>query len=311
MKKRLYSSGLLFLAMFASFGMQSDFSVAKGSYLGQKPPGIMPEVFGSGIISTDDDEGSSGFLKDGSLFVFRRSLSDGDKNDIFTTEMKNGSWTRPAPAPFGSRFSDGDYTVAPDDRTLYFTSRRSLQGKDEESKSSNIWVTEISEKGWSTPRALPYPVNTEYSESYPSVTRDGTIYFFSRRPGGIGGSDIYVSRFVEGKYTEAMNLGPVINTGEDEWDPFIAADESFLIFCSKKPGGYGRDDLYVAFRKNDGTWAEPVNMGEHFNSSGLDNRPYITPDWKYFFYVSAIRGNRDIFWSDAKIIETFRPEELR
>jgi Tol biopolymer transport system component len=281
---------------------RGDLSVLKGSYLGQKPPGVIPKVFAPGIVSTEANEGCSGFLNDATLYVFKRTYSDTNRRDIFMTEMKNGGWTQPIPAPFDSRFSDGDFTVAPDGKTLYFTSRRSLRGEDKESDSSNIWITEIRGGDWSEPYALEYPVNTEHHDSYPSVTQEGTIYFFSRRPGGLGKSDIYRSRLINGKYKEAENLGPVINTTEDEWDPFIAADESFLIFCSTKPGGYGRDDLYVTFRRQDDSWTEPVNFGDDFNSSGLDNRPYITPDGKYFFFVCAVNGNRDIYWVDAKII---------
>jgi len=149
LKRQFYLSCFLLLVMCASFGLQNDFPVLKGPYLGQKPPGIIPEIFASGIISTDANEGSSGFLRNGSVFVFSRSHSDTDKSEIYMTQMKNGTWTQPEPAPFDSRFSDGDYTVASDGRTLYFTSRRSLRGKDEESESSNIWVTEIMEGDWS------------------------------------------------------------------------------------------------------------------------------------------------------------------
>lgn len=302
MKRQFYFLGLLIIILCLSYGQQNDFPILKGPYLGQKPPGLTPDIFAPGIISTDANEGCSGFLREGALFVFSQTKSESDTKEIFITEMKNGAWTQPEQAPFDSRHSDGDFTVAPDGRTVYFTSRRSLYEKDEKSDSSNIWVTEIIEGNWLAPRPLEYPVNTEYSDSYPSVTQDGTIYFFSRRPGGLGGSDIYMSRFIDGKYTEVENLGAVINTREDEWDPFIAPDESFLIFCSTKDGGFGRDDLYVSFRIQDGSWAEPVNMGEHFNSSGLDNRPYITPDGKYFFFVSATSGSRDIYWVDAKVI---------
>ena len=310
MKLKAISVGILLsiIFVFISYTQQHDFPVLKGPYLGQKPPGMIPEIFAPGVISTDVNEGCSGFLRNGTLFVFRQSRSDTDKREIFITEMKNGAWTRPVAAPFDSI---GDFTVAPDGKTLYFTSRRSLYGKDGESESSNIWITEIKDGSWSEPRPLEYPVNTEHSDSYPSVTQDGTIYFFSRRPGGLGESDIYRSRLINGKYIEAENLGPVINTEEHEWDPFIAADESFLVFCSTKAGGYGRDDLYIAFRREDGSWTKPVNMGENFNSSGLDNRPYITPDGKYFFYVNAKRGNRDIYWVDAKIIENLKPKELK
>lgn len=86
----------------------------------------------------------------------------------------------------------------------------------------------------------------------------------------------------------------------------MAADESYLIFCSTKPGGYGRDDFYISFRNEKGSWSKPVNMGEKINSPGSDNRPYITPDGKFFFFTSMKRGNRDIYWVDAEIIAEFR-----
>ncbi len=220
-------------------------------------------------------------------------------------------WSRPQPAPFDSRYGDGDFTAAPDGKTLYFTSSRPLDGKNMEPIPSNIWVTTIKDGEWSKPHPLGPSLNTEYGESYPAVTEKGTIYFFSRRPGGFGKADIYRSRLKNGDYTEAENLGSVINTGYEEWDPFIAADESFLVFCSTKPGGFGRDDLYISFRRQDGTWTKPLNLGEDFNSYIMDNRPCVTPDGKYFFFISGKSGNRDVYWVDAKFITKLKLKDIR
>jgi hypothetical protein len=289
----------------------SDFPNLSSPYLGQKPPGMTPEVFAPGIISTDANEASSAFLYDASVFVYRRDSDDPVKNGIFFMKLENEKWTEPISAPFDSKYSDGDFTAAPDGKTLYFTSSRPLDSNDEEGVRSNIWVTQFLDEEWSDPRPLEYPVNTRYSDSFPSVTETGTVYFFSRRPGGFGKADVYRSRLVDSKYAEVENLGPVINTAGEEWDPFIAHDESFLIFCSTKPGGYGRDDLYISFHKKDGMWTEPVNLGEYFNSFTMDNRPYITPDRKYFFFISGKSGNRDVYWVDAEFIEELKPEELK
>jgi Tol biopolymer transport system component len=76
------------------------------------------------------------------------------------------------------------------------------------------------------------------------------------------------------------------------------------------PGGLGHDDLYVTFKQGDGSWSQPVHMGKEINTEKSENRPYVSPDGKYFFYTSSKRGNRDIYWVDAKIIEDLRPKNL-
>jgi Tol biopolymer transport system component len=97
-----------------------------------------------------------------------------------------------------------------------------------------------------------------------------------------------------------------LNTEHHEWDPFIAPDESSLTFCSTKPGGLGRDDLYITFRDESGGWTTPVNMGDEVNSPRSENRPYVTVDGRYFFYTSGKRGNRDIYWVSASFLDQSR-----
>ena len=132
------------------------------------------------------------------------------------------------------------------------------------------------------------------------------MYFFSRRPGGYGTSDLYLSEFVEGEYEPPINLGPKLNTEHHEWDTYTAPDESYMIYCSTKPGGLGEDDLYVTFRESEGAWRDPVHLGNEINTKGSENRPYVSPDGRYLFYTSTVRGNRDIYWVDAGIIKDFR-----
>jgi Tol biopolymer transport system component len=267
---------------------------------------MVPEVFAPGVISTDAGEGCSVFYKDGTVFIYKQSSSRENLQDIYITEVADGTWSPPVLAPFDTEYSDGDFTIAPDEKTLFISSRRPVMEGGEALTESNIWVTERIEGEWSQPLLVESPVSTEHHDSYPCVTEDGTLYFFSRRPGGFGKSDMYRSRLENGKYVEAENLGPVINTGEHEWDPYIAPDESYLIFCSTKSGGFGEDDFYITFRNQDGSWSEPVNMGEDFNSSASENRPFVTADGKYLFFTSTKSGNRDIYWVDARVIETFR-----
>ena len=114
---------------------------------------------------------------------------------------------------------------------------------------------------------------------------------------------------IDGEYQDPVNLGPKLNTKYHEWDTYLAPDESYMIYCSTKPEGLGDDDLYVTFKQRDGSWSDPIHMGNEINSEKSENRPYVSPDGKYLFYASTVRGNRDIYWVDARIIEKLRPDE--
>ncbi len=295
---------------------QDDFPVLRGPYLGQKPPGMMPKVFAPGIISTKNYNEAlfCAYMDGDSLFLFTRS-SPGSSGQIYypihIMELKDGEWTRPYRASFHNEPCDQNLSIIPDGKTLYFGSRRSKDGTGESPKGFNIWVVRRTAYGFSNPRMLDPPVNSDDYDIFPSTSKDGTLYFFSERSGGYGHADIYRSRLVDGKYADVENIGPPVNTENSEIDPFIAADESYLIYCSKTLDGYGGHDLYITFRKQDGSWREPVNMGPEINSSAYDWIPYVTSDGRYFFFTSDRSGDYDIYWVDARIIEELRRKQLK
>ncbi|MFC2169326.1 hypothetical protein ACFLRM_02005, partial [Acidobacteriota bacterium] len=260
--------------------------------------------FAPGIISTDANEGCCSFSKDGHLFLFARGGSD--LNGILLMQQVDGVWSKSQLAPFSAGKYDWDFMLAPDSKTVFMSSGRPIREGGSPERDYRIWVSEKIDQGWSEPLLLPPPVNTGEHDSYPSLTVDGTLYFFSNRQGGYGEGDIYRSRKRQDKYTDVENLSNPINTKFHEVDPFIAPDESFLIFCSEKPGGFGKADIYISFRKNDKSWSVPVNMGEKINSPFSEYIPSITPDGKYFFFTSNKSGNRDIYWVKANIIDELK-----
>jgi hypothetical protein len=284
----------------------------EGPYLGQTAPGNKAEVFAPGIISTKKAEGCSGFLKNGTVFVWSAMDPDSDwrYKSTFWMELRDGKWTEAEPVPFND-LSPYNFTVAPDDKSLYFTAIRSPEDHGILLEQSNIWVVVKTVDRWSDPLMLGPSINTDpFYENYPSVTTDGTIYYMSRREEGMGKTDIYRSRWFEGIFQNAENLGPVINTEESDQDPFIAPDESYLIVCLDKEEGYGGYDLYVSFRLDDGAWSPPRNMGKDINSPGAEFRPYVTPDGRYLFFTSSRSdsGNGDIYWVDAAVISDLKQE---
>ena len=285
---------------------QDDSPMLKGPYLGQQPPGMTPEIFAPGIISTDASEGCCSFSKDGRLFLFVRGRSE--LPGILMMEQKDGIWTKPRLSPFSAGRYDWDFMLAPDSKTVFVSSGRPLRDGGSPERNYRIYVSEKIKSGWSDPLLLPYPVNTGEHDSYPSVTEDRTLYFFSNRKGGLGKGDIYRSRLINNRYSEIENLDEPINSEYHEVDPFIAPDETYLIFCSDRPGGYGKDDFYIVFRKEDKSWTDPVNMGEKINSPFQEYIPSVTPDGKYFFFTTNKSGNRDIYWVDAKVIQDLKPD---
>jgi Tol biopolymer transport system component len=295
----IYAGILLsIIIVLAGHAQQDDFPVLKGPYFGQKPPGMTPEVFAPGIVSTAQGEFNAAFSPDGKEFYFSVNEPGGRETMRFMTYEKN-RWTSPKPAPFVSPQNDCDPIFSHDGSRLYFISTRPKNDRSR-SRDWDIWYVERIDGGWSDPINIGPPVNSDVDEYYVSLTKDGTIYFASNRPGGLGSFDIYRSRLVDGYYIKPENLGTAINTKYLEHDPFIAPDENYLLFTSvDRPGGFGTGDLYISSCQKDGTWSEAKNLGKAFNTNGYDFCPIVSPDGKYFFFTR--KG--DVYWVRVEAIK--------
>ena len=284
---------------------QEVFPVLKGQYFGQVPPGMTPEVFAPGIISTKAIEASLTFSYDSHFLVFRRGFRE--DTEIYLAEHKAGVWTEPVQAPFFEKqYGFGDFTFSPNEPVLYFTTEKPLKPGRAMADSSNLWNVEYDNGEWLIPTPIGSAINTPLHESYPSVSNNKTLYFFRRFDAENGLSNIMYSEFINGGYSAPINMGKEINTQWDEWDPSISPDGSFLIFCSTKPSGFGRDDLYVSFRAADGSWSDAVNLGDEVNSEESENRPFITADGKYLFYNKSSAEGRDVYWADLGVVQKLR-----
>jgi tetratricopeptide (TPR) repeat protein len=314
----------LTLVFFLLSGCAADdeFSDLKGPYLGQDPPGSVPELFMPGLISTHDMNHCVGFLEAGKVCVY--SIAGKGTYSLYETD---GRWTRPETVPWQNDRGSTDFTVGPDGHTVFFQSRRPTTPGDDKLES-NTWKVEWAGEGWGEPFPLPQPANTaEYHELYPSIAPDGSLYFFavSRPDTRIG--DIYRSRFVNGEYLEAERLPAPINSDYYEVDPVIAPDGSYLLFGSGRPGGYGLLDLYVSFLREDGRWTHPVNAGPELNPFSIPTRMSITPDGEYYFFPSRHEseaskgeevvtadierwGDYDVYWMDTSFVADLRAAHL-
>jgi ankyrin repeat protein len=282
------------------------FPVLKGDYLGQTEPGDKPQIFAPGIVS------GHGFDSEHSPAVFSPALKEvywtpKFRGPILYMKQKDGVWTAPKPAPFCSEYGDGEPIFSPDGKKLFFLSFRPLKPGGPSDKE-NMWYVERTLEGWSEPKPVSPLINAFDLHWLFSVADNGTIYFASPSGKSYGSNDIYSSRLVNGEYEEPRNLGDVINTSGIDHTPYIAPDESYLIYVSSRESSSPRDmKFYISYRNKDGFWTKPINIGEKINSIRLSLCPAVTPGGKYMFFI----GQADIYWVDAEFIERLKPDHIK
>lgn len=206
---------------------------------------------------------------------------------------ENGLWSDPQAAPF-SRGNIQAPVFSPDGRRLYFQAVwPNGQG------SLDIWYVEKTDSGWGPPQNPGPPLNTEKLESQPSLAANGNLYFTGTMDSVEMGRGIYMAKFAESRYEKPIALGYPINTEFIDYTPFIAPDESFLLFSSSRPSREEKDlKLYVSFRNKQGTWDIPINLSAKLALKSSARFPFLSPDGKYLFFLSEGK----IYWVGSDII---------
>ena len=264
-----------------------------GPYLGQKPPGMAPELFAPGIISTCTQHGSAYFSPDGREVYFSRMLPR--PSVIMYMREENGRWTPPRVVCEGLT-----PRLAPDGRTVLFS-------------TWELWRMFKTPTGWTAPEKLGQAINFQKRQDTPYAAADGALWFCCVFGEGRG---IYRASFADGTYGKPERLEYGISSAYADFSPCIAPDESYLVFASARPG-FGVFDLYVSFRNSDGSWTAPKNMGPAINTGAKEAFPFVSVDGKYLFFmsnrVSALNQSRipdgpgNVYWVDARVIQALAP----
>jgi Tol biopolymer transport system component len=254
----------------------------RGPWLGQSPPGDRAVVFAPGVIATDKMEYRCVVSPDGREIFFCR------EKYIFWTRMDDaGIWSVPEPAPFSGTYIDGESCFSRDGNRIYFCSRRPMPGAK---VALNIWYSEKKDGAWQPARPVGGPLKEQTAHA-PSIAANGNIY----------ASGIIRFTLREGRYSPAEKLTPSVKGAH----PWIAPDESFLLFGARQGQGYA-SDIFVVFKDGNGRWTEPVNLGPAVNSPGKESNPSLSADGRYLFFSH----NEDIYWISAAIIDRLRQERL-
>ena len=266
-------------------------STKEGSYLSQKTPSLAPEPFAPGLVTTDGWEYGGVFTPDLKEFYFIREVIDNKGNStqkFVLIQKKNGEWQ-------DTIISDrvGQPIISPDGNIMHLGRR---------------YKERIDIDEWSEIKKLGSPFDNLPIMRLTASSK-GTYYFDEFKRDYTG--DIRYSQLVNGKYEEPKLVGEKINTGKS-FHPFIAPDESYLIFDSEREDGFGDSDIYISYRLQNGEWGAPINLGDQINTEAWEAAATVTPDGKYLFFNRNIGSdefeNVDIFWVDAQIVEMLRPK---
>ncbi|MFC2119241.1 TolB family protein, partial [Bacteroidota bacterium] len=304
MKKNILIGVIIFVQISIAFcqNNQNNFPVLTGPYLGQTPPGKTPEIFAPGIINPNL-HGCPVFSPDGNEAYW--NLMEGG-NHIIGSFVENGIWTNPQELDiFNSLNNSGEPCLSVDGNKLFVISRTSI-GIGQPVKE-NIWYAERipGTSHWGVPQPLSHYVNSMEMHWQMSIAENENIYFHSLASGG---GDIYMSEFINGDYSNPIRLGPHVNTEEGyENTPYIAPDESYIIFSRVIWGSPEEGELFISFKIADREWSEAISMdllNENYSSQLCPN---LSPDGNYLFYISQTSQGNTTFWIDAEIIDDLNP----
>jgi len=230
--------------------------------------------------------------KNEAYFTAQSTLAD--VSVIVKVTKNNNEWSDPTVATFSGSHHDIEPFFSQDGLKLYFASKRP-SSSDDKTKDYDIWYVErlSIDKKWSNPINIGAPINTNKNEFYPSLANNNNLYFTANYSDSKGKDDIYVSEFKKGHYQKPYSLSSMINTDGEEYNAFIAPDETYLIFGAyKRPDSIGSGDLYISYKGNDGNWTQAKNMGETVNSKSMDYCPFVDVKNQQLYFTSR-RNNQD------------------
>lgn len=302
----MMKSGVAFAAILLSFvstsfiGAQEEISpVLTGPYLGQKPPGKVPEMFAPGVISSDSaHEFAITFAPDGKEIFFTRRVEGDIGNRIYHMKCEEEVWSGPVLSPFSDGNVELEPNFTPDGESVFFNSWRPLPESVKTGNDMNVWLIRKQEGTWRISNVLGPPVSDLYPV-YVTQTRDSTIYFTGNVNRGV-----YKAEYHSDKYSEPERLPDEINNRYWAGHPFIDPDERFIIFDSNVDT-LGTKNLFISFKLGPSTWSPSVNVNEHLGFPDHAAMPHVTFDGRFLFFSS--RG--DIYWVSASFLENLRPNQ--
>ncbi|HET9862897.1 MAG TPA: hypothetical protein VFP37_05605 [Steroidobacteraceae bacterium] len=226
-------------------------------------------------ISSDRFESHPAFDPLTGDLYFVRSAPDFSGWRIYVSHCGEAGWTTPVDAPFVGDGVEADPWFTHDGRTLYFISTRSTDGIH--GRSLDLWrVSRGAAMKWQAPERLPEPISSPAREWFPRLGADGWLYFGSDRAGGIGKTDLWRAREVDGRWS-VENLGPAINTPADEYEAEISTDGRTMIIMTG-------DGLYESVLQ-DGRWQPRTRLPAAINVNATEVGALFSPSGQSLLFA--------------------------
>ena len=289
MKKSMLTSILILL--FA--GMLSSQTIPADSlYLGQTPPGNTPQIFAPGIISLPGRaEYGISISPAGDEMLF--AIGNWPNKRTMTMKYVSNHWTGPDTVSFSVNRSAEEAIYSPGGQRVYYYAYNPPNPVG----GSDLCYSVKNGSVWSEPINLGTPLNTTLDEYHPCVVADSSVFFENTA------GKICYSKYQNGAYLPRILLPSIFNDPNMAWgNPYVSPNEGYFIFNSSRTGGFGGTDLYISYKKNDGTWTNPKNLGNIINTSSAECGSEITDDNLFMTYVS----NNDIYWVGTAFIDSLR-----
>ncbi len=332
-KKKVYTS--IFKPFFGSYTgfLAGQKTKIKADYITIKQPKLEINLVSSSVskfnkvnmglsVNSPYSEIAPVIAPDGKTLYIARSGhpkttgSDKTKYDIwYSTLQTNGKWStmKNIGSPLNNAGDNVVIAVSPDNNSLLV---ETLYNSDGSHKSDQgISITYRTGTGWSVPKKVV--INNYYNrdiyESFCPTANRKVIIMSCQRDDGLGEKDLWVSfRQPNGTYDTPKNMGPVLNSWNEEGTPYIAPDNKTLYFYSYTEPGYGSADIFVSKRLDDTwtKWSKPKNLGKKINTSEWDVYYTVSAKGDYAFLVSSKNsyGNEDIF--SIKLRDEEKPDPV-
>jgi hypothetical protein len=231
-----------------------------------------------------------------------------DLSQIVCIKQNEKGWGEPILMPFCNQFIYMEPFLFDDDKALYFVSDRPISDTSKIKKDFDIWVVIRKDKqsAWSTPIHLGAPVNTEFDEFYPSLSKNKNLYFTMDASSGKGKDDIYFCKWNGSNYEKPIILNNNINSEGHEFNAFIASDETYLIYTKYNAiDGLGSGDLYVSKRDEKGEWQLGKNLGNSINTKYMEYCPFYDEKSGMLYFTSKRNDLQPSKFDDFKSFENY------
>ena len=268
----------------------------EGDYFGQETPQDSAIMFAPEIVSvTNRYEYGLAISPNHDEYFFTSEGSEDSTylNGLLSIKRIGDKWLKPQKANLNQEgLWEQEAFFSPDGKTIYYAVANN--------KMVKLWKSEKIENGWSKGIELNSPVNDSSKIIFYATFSDNDNMYYTN----VMERKVFMSPNENGEYNKIIDLG--LSKGGHG---FIAPDESFILIDASGDDSFGKRDIFVAFKTENGKWDEPINLGKKINTKYSETCPSLSPDGKYLFFGRYNDENEksNIYWISSKVIKELMP----